>query len=227
MNWNTIDNCIEEKSLLKTEYYQAWSKGELTLDDLRFYAKQYYHLEVMFPRFLSSIHASCDDIAIQQKVLENLNDEQQGENNHRELWLRFAEGLGLTREEVISAPCDPATQKCIDTLMELAKDPNPVVGLSAMYAYESQLPDISVSKIEGLKNFYGIDAQRALEFFHVHHKVDAWHAEQERDMITAMNPDMNLVSAAVEKSCDALCGFLDGVDGATRLARNPQAECCH
>jgi pyrroloquinoline-quinone synthase len=223
MNWNTVDTCIQDKSLLNHEFYIAWSKGMLTLDDLRFYAKQYYALETTFPRLLSRVHSSCEDAQIRQFILENLNDEELGEENHRELWLRFAEGLGLTREEVINAPLHPMTKKCIDELMALAADTDPAVGLSALYAYESQLPAISQSKIDGLKNFYGIEDPRAIQFFEVHKTADVWHAEQEKTAITHLKASMDTVYSAVEKSCDALRTFMDGVDQATRLTR-PCAE---
>lgn len=224
MDWHHIDTCIQNKSLLKTYFYQAWSAGTLTRDDLRHYAKQYYALETTFPRLLSRIHSACENPDIRQCILENLNDEEQGENNHRELWLRFAEGLGLTREEVINAPLHPATKSCIDTLMALAADPNPAVGLSALYAYESQLPAISQSKIDGLKKFYEIDDPRAIQFFEVHNKVDVWHSEQEKNMITTMGATMEDVYPAVEKSCDALWTFMDGVNSTRQAAGT---DCCH
>lgn len=212
MNWDTIETCIQNKSLLKHPFYQAWSEGKLTLDGLRFYAKQYYALETTFPRLLSRIHSSCEDANVRQMILENLNDEEQGTENHRELWLRFAEGLGLTREEVIHAERSPTTQRCINTLMELAADANPAVGLSALYAYESQLPAVSQSKIDGLKRFYNIDDSRAIQFFEVHKKADVWHSEQEKNSITYLRADMKDVYSAVEKSCDALWTFLDGMN---------------
>lgn len=226
MDWQRIDTCIQDKSLLKTRFYLAWSAGTLVLDDLRFYAKQYYALETTFPRLLSRIHSSCENPQVRQGILENLNDEEQGEENHRELWLRFAEGLGLTRAEVIDAPLHPATKSCIDSLMALAADTNPAVGLAALYAYESQLPAISQSKIDGLKSFYDIDDPRAIQFFEVHNKVDVWHSEQEKTMITQMGATMDDVYPAVEKACAALWTFMDGVDQATRQTRDGEG-CCH
>jgi pyrroloquinoline-quinone synthase len=138
-----------------------------------------------------------------------------GAENHPELWLRFVEGLGLTREEVINAPRHSMTQKCIDELMALAADANPAVGLSALYAYESPLPAISQSKIDGLKQFYGINDPRAVNFFEVHKTADVWHSEQEKSAITRMKAAMSDVQLAVEKSCAALWTFMDGVHQAT------------
>ncbi len=230
MQWNLVDACIENNSLLNSKFYQAWSHGELTLDDLRVYAKQYYALETTFPRLLSRIHSACDDARIRRAILNNLNDEEgseEGAVSHPELWLQFAEGLGLTREEVQQAPLYPTTQQCIDTLFELAADPNPAVGLSALYAYESQLPAVSQSKIDGLKRFYGIQDERALQFFEVHKTADVWHSEEERAMIEVLNLPVHEVSAAAKKSCDALLTFLDGVDQVTRQTRQSAMDCCH
>lgn len=228
MNWNDVDACIQQKSLLGHKFYQAWSAGKLTKEDLQFYAKQYYALETTFPRLLSRIHSSCDNPHIRQSILENLNDEERGDENHRELWLRFAEGLGLNREDVINAPLHPATQTCINELMALASDPNPAIGLSALYAYESQLPAVSQSKIKGLQEFYDMNDPRAIKFFDVHTEVDVWHSEQEKAMIAELGTPLREVQAAVEKSCSALLTFLDGVDQSTRQVRlGAEAECCH
>ena len=37
-----VDRLIEERSLLKHPFYQAWQRGDLSLDTLRCYAFQYY-----------------------------------------------------------------------------------------------------------------------------------------------------------------------------------------
>lgn len=226
MDWQAIDMVIDKNSLLKSKFYQAWSKGELTKEDLQHYAGQYYALESTFPRLLSSVHANCEDPSVRQGILENLIDEERGNENHRELWLRFAEGLGLDREEVINAKRDEATQECVDQLMALAKDANPAVGLSALYAYESQFPAVSQSKIDGLKSFYGIDDERTLSFFNVHKEADVWHSEEERKMIEKLGADQETVHKAAEKSTKALLHFLDGVDKVTRLQRVGEDSVC-
>lgn len=227
MDWQVIDDCIAKKSLLKHPYYQAWSQGALTLEDLRSYAGQYYALESTFPRLLSRIHSACDNPSVRQGILENLIDEERDQNNnHLKLWKDFAQGVGAEEEEVTQVKWHPNTERCVQSLLELAANPNPVVGLAALYAYESQLPAISASKIAGLKEFYGIDDPKALRFFEVHNDVDAWHAQQEQTMLTELNATEEGVLNAVEASCDALWTFLDGVH-ATRLERlGVDAEPC-
>ena len=148
---------------------------------------------------------------MRRDILENLVDEERGPESHRELWLRFAEGLGLKREDVLNAPLNEKTKESVRALMELAADPNPVVGLSAMYAYESQLPAISATKIDGLKKFYGFSEPRALRFFEVHKEADVWHSAAEKNLIESSGARLEDVRVSAEKACKALWTFLDGV----------------
>ncbi len=219
MDWKVIDAAIQNKSLLRHDFYQAWSQGDLTLDDLKFYACQYYSLENTIPCLISRTHSLLwDKPEVRKPLLENLVDEELGEPNHRGLWLNFGEGLGLTRADMMQAPLHPLTRACIDSLLQLVAT-DPVEGLSALYAYESQLPEISKAKIAGLKQHYGIEEPETLRFFEVHKELDVWHAEQEKTMLESLGATESKVLASAEASCDALWGFLDGVDQSTRQMR--------
>lgn len=225
MDWKTIDARVEELSMLKHPFYKAWSAGMLTKDDLRYYAKQYYALENEFPRLLSRIHSSCEDAAVRREILENLVDEERGPENHRELWLRFAEGLGVAREEVLAAEPSEATRDAVRALRELAADPEPAVGLCALYAYESQLPRVSEAKLDGLKKLYGIDDERTTRFFEVHREADVWHSEAEKRIVSGSGLPLEKARAAAESAASALLRFLDGVDAETRLKRGAACAC--
>src|ERR1700675_4880885 len=97
---DNIDNDIAEKHLLKHPFYLAWTRGELSREALSDYARQYYHHVAAFPTYLSAVHANCEDQATRKQVLGNLNDEEAGSPNHPDLWLKFAEGLGLEPADV-------------------------------------------------------------------------------------------------------------------------------
>ncbi|WP_412707465.1 iron-containing redox enzyme family protein [Candidatus Rickettsia kedanie] len=70
----------------------------------KIYAKEYYHHVTAFPRYISAIHSKCSDIQARQILLGNLIEEEQGEENHPELWKRFAEGLSCLRNQLTSEP---------------------------------------------------------------------------------------------------------------------------
>src|SRR5213594_3187159 len=97
---NEIDNDIAAKHLLKHPFYLAWTRGELTRQALTDYARQYYHHVAAFPTYLSTVHAKCDDQHTRKQLLNNLIDEETGSPNHAELWLQFAEALGVSHTDI-------------------------------------------------------------------------------------------------------------------------------
>src|SRR5213592_2806971 len=178
-----IDALIAERSLLKHPFYTKWQAGELTLDSLKGYACQYYHHVLQFPRYVSGTHANCADLADRQELLENLVEEEQGPNNHPELWLRFGEALGLKRDDMTSAQPLPETLDMDQTFTRITKDSPFISGIAALYAYESQVPEVAGTKMEGLKRFYGIDDPQGLKFFIVHHSLDVEHSKVTRNLV--------------------------------------------
>ncbi|MGZ8710774.1 MAG: thiaminase II/PqqC family protein, partial [Thermoanaerobaculia bacterium] len=95
-----LDASIASRHLLDHPFYQRWTAGTLTREELRDYAGQYFHYAMAFPTFISAMHQHTDDLAVRQMLLENLVEEERGAENHPELWLRFCESLGLDREDV-------------------------------------------------------------------------------------------------------------------------------
>jgi pyrroloquinoline-quinone synthase len=209
-----IDSLIEERGLLKHPFYTKWQAGELTLDALKGYACQYYHHVLQFPTYVSGAHANCDDLPDRQELLENLVEEEQGPNNHPELWLRFGEALGLTREDMIDSTPLPETTNLITTYRRLTKDSPFIGGIAALYAYESQVPEVAGTKMAGLKQFYGISDPHGLKFFIVHNSLDVEHSKVTRNLVakygeTAEAEEQAL--GAVDEATTALNTFLDGV----------------
>ena len=93
------------------------AQGTLPVEAIQEYTRQYYAFESAFPRLLSAIHSRTDDPVVRQSILDNLWDEEHGEVNHAELWLRFAEGMGVEREDVRGAEANDGTQALIDDLL--------------------------------------------------------------------------------------------------------------
>src|SRR5438128_1760972 len=210
---NKIDNDIVEKHLLKHPFYLAWTRGELSKEALADYARQYYHHVAAFPTYLSAVHAKCDDQATRKQLLSNLIDEEAGSPNHPELWLKFAEGLGVSDVDARSTKRQPETKNLIDTFRSLCRGESTAQGLAALYAYESQIPAICESKIDGLKKHYGFTDPEHYRYFAIHIKADREHAAAERKMLSAYidNHNFESVKASVNRILDALWEMLSGV----------------
>jgi pyrroloquinoline-quinone synthase len=208
-----IDNDIAEKHLLKHPFYLAWTRGELSKEALTDYARQYYHHVAAFPTYLSAVHAKCEDQATRKQLLNNLVDEEAGSPNHPDLWKQFAKGLGVEDVDLAKTEKQPETENLIDTFRSVCGDRSTVEGLAALYAYESQIPAICESKIDGLKKHYGFTNPEHYEYFSVHIEADREHSAAERKMLSAYIDNQNIdnVRASVRRVLDALWEMLSGV----------------
>lgn len=206
-----LDAMIEDRHLLTHPFYAKWVAGTLPTAALQDYARQYYAFESEFPRFLSAIHSRAERADVRQAVLENLWDEEHGPENHAELWLRFAESVGISREDVPDAPRNAGTERLVRTYRDAAT--SVVGGVAAIHAYEAQVPRVARAKIDGLRAHYGVGSGRGLRFWEVHETLDVEHAEAERGILadlSAAEPETAERSTAA--ALDAWWGFLDAVD---------------
>ncbi len=208
-----LETRIQERHLLRHPFYQAWSAGRLSLSALQEYSKQYYRQVEAFPTYVSAVHANCPLLSIRQQLLENLMEEERGADNHPELWLRFAEALGVRRDEVAAATPLPETTALLQTFRLLTRERSYLAGTAALLAYEAQVPEVAAAKIDGLRRFYGIDDARGLAFFRVHLQADRFHAETARQILRKhLTPEgAGEVVSACEQALDTLWGMLDGV----------------
>ena len=210
-----IDDLINRHHLLNHSFYKAWNAGELSKETIREYAAQYFQHVSMFPRYLSSIHSNCDQIKTRQLLLENLNEEEKGKENHPELWMRFAEGMGNTRDIVNETNPIKETKELVETFTRLSKSEKYHIGLAALYCYESMQPEISETKKDGLQKFYGIKDEDTLKFFTVHMHADKWHRKIVRNIIKKVADSKSKqkeITNSVETALGALNNFLTGME---------------
>ncbi len=171
-----INTIIKERHLLTHMFYQRWQKGKVSMEVLREYAKQYYHYEAALPSFLSCALDHLSDGPAKDAVSQVLADESSHPKPHTELWLDFAAGLGLSGDEVTSAPATPRTTNLVETYRSLCNRGSEEA-LGALYAYEAQIPEVAKTKGEGLRKFYDVTDESALKFFDLHSTMDVHHAE--------------------------------------------------
>ena len=208
-----IDDDIARKHLLKHAFYLAWVRRELSKEALADYARQYYHHVAAFPMYLSAVHANCEDQNTRKQLLANLIDEEAGSPNHPELWLNFAESLGVSEVDVRNTTREPETKNLIDTFRSVCLDESTAEGLAALYAYESQIPAICESKIDGLKKHYGFTNPEHYQYFTVHIEADREHSDTERKLLSRYvnNRNFGSVKESVNRVLDALWEMLSGV----------------
>jgi len=197
-----IDRIIEERSLLKHPFYQAWSDGKLTRESLAGYSKEYYQLVKAVPIFMAQL---------MDHVPESLHDEfnfnQQEEFSHISLWERFAGGLGVSYEELNNHEGLYTTNHAISGMHTLMS--SFVSGSAAMYALEKEIPKISQTKLEGLAEFYGLTSEDVTEYFKQHTEADIRHATSWQKIIEQSSGYDNDIIHTAKKSISSQNLLLD------------------
>lgn len=206
-----IDAAIAEKSLLKHPFYQDWQAGKLTPESLQVYAAQYYKHVEAFPKHLRVLAERADE-SLKSVVLENLAEEENPARPHPKLWRDFAGALGVSEEVVASSPSLPGTQHVVQKFQEICAKRSVAEAVAALYAYESQVPEIATTKIDGLKRFYGITEPKGLAYFEVHEEADKAHRAAWREWLEAnANGNDGQILKSTNEALDALRGALSAV----------------
>lgn len=212
--WAQVEKMVGEYDLLRHPFYQAWTAGELRIEDLRRYATDYYQQVSAFPTYLSALHSRLPDGELRRAVLHNLCEEEIAGTAHSDLWLDFAEGMGASRDAVRTSPASPHMRELTYTFREIASQRSPLAALGAFYAYESQVARIAGLKAQGLKDFYGADGDTRA-YFELHATQDARHSRVWAEQIDAGLDGNEAASeelySTVREAARALWKSLDGI----------------
>jgi pyrroloquinoline-quinone synthase len=215
-----LEERIQPFDLLCHPFYKAWSAGELTREDLRAYAEDYYpHVEA-FPGYLAQLGVRLEEGELRRAILANMTDEKGGEDSfgepersHSELWLDFVEGVGGRRVRKRRPVAE--VRNLIAWFQQVASEGTPEEALAAFYAYESQVPRVAQEKNRVLRELYGAD-ERARGYFTLHATADVFHAQVWRSQLekrVAANPQTaEKALAAAETAAKALWAVLDAFE---------------
>src|SRR5579863_9238441 len=214
---------IAKYDLLCHPFYKAWSAGQLTREDLREYAQDYYHHVEAFPSYLAALGMRLEAGELRDAVLANMSDEKGLEGGrgreavpHSELWLDFAEGMGSSRNLEWHSPVREICQ-LIRYFHGVASEGSPEEALAAFYVYESQVPRIAREKERGLRDMYAAD-DKTCGYFALHTTADVYHSNVWRKQLEnrlAENPAAAEAALVVaEKTARMLWQALDGIEAA-------------
>jgi len=206
-----VESALSGRRLLSHPYYERWSRGELSIEDLREYAGQYRHVEAALPSWLVTIRDSTTNEVVRGSVQRNLDDEAGGTVTHVQLFDGFVRALG--------APSRPPTGSTVDLLESNGRlsASSTSAGLAALLAYEVQSPEISASKAAGLRAHYGL-GDAAVAFWDTHADVDGDHAAWTVDALEEAGASPEEVRVAARQAADAWWGFLDEREAVSRTA---------
>ena len=206
-----LNKKLDEYHLLKHPFYKSWNEGKLTREIIKDYAEQYYQHVKAFPRYISATHSLCENLEKRRILLENLQDEEKKGADHPRLWKNFALAIGADVEKIEEVKKYDFTKELIDNFFKNARS-SYAEGLGSLYTYERQVPEIADTKIRGLKNHYGVNSKKGLEFFEVHKEADVYHREACEKLLDGLSKkEQDKAEKAALSTAKYLWNFLSGM----------------
>ena len=197
--WERIEAARQQWNVLEHPFYQRWSAGELSREELARYSGQYRHAVEAVAEVSATIAAGAPERS-------DLRDHADEEAAHVELWDGFVRAAGGD----VAAEPTAETRECVG---EWTADRGLVANLSRLYAIESGQPAISRTKREGLLERYGFEDGAGTAYFRVHETRDVEHAAEARELIAELagEADADTLVAEAEAAFRANWRLLDGV----------------
>jgi pyrroloquinoline-quinone synthase len=185
-----IDEARRRWDVLKHPFYERWECGELTREELAFYAGEYRHAVVALAR---------------AAAVAGDGEHVREEAEHVALWDDFA--------AAVEAPLDRQPTRETSNCAEAWSPAERFQALAVLYAVESAQPAISRTKLSGLVEHYGFGPDEpAGEYFRLHAERDVEHARAARAALDDAPPGrVAELAAAAERALEANWRLLDGV----------------
>ncbi|MGF7236954.1 MAG: iron-containing redox enzyme family protein [Frankia sp.] len=201
-----LDADINKSPAVVNDFFAAFAEGAFGVDDLRFYADQYYLYIRTFPQILAGLSSRVSDEGIRRELAKTVVSELGGSQGevHFKLFEKAIAPLGITVTPIDQATHIPEAVALVEGIKELFFNDSVEAALGGHYTIEqSGLPMIS-SFYEGFRGFPESDYE-SMEYFYLHLLVEHEHVEW--------------IRAAVERAIGDGQTLLDIRRGALRMAQ--------
>jgi pyrroloquinoline quinone (PQQ) biosynthesis protein C len=169
------------ESLRGSRFLSRCLAGSVSPRELQRFVSQHYHYSRNFTRYLCALISNLSEERDRRALIDNLFEEmgKSATESHVELYRRMMSVLLPPGEP---PPPLPATQALIETMLECARSPRPMVGLGALcLGAEAIVPEVYAAIVNGFRAVG--EPHEHLHFFTLHIECDDDHARTMRDII--------------------------------------------
>lgn len=168
------------KQRVNHPFVKAVCAGTATMEQIRRWALQDYQFRSAVPRIAMLRYLACTDPEIAPQLFEVVEEETRGllpgSAGHADMFIEFAESIGVTRQELENAELRPATAAHL-YYAELIIHTLPwFVVMAAQVGAEGTFPPAVAALGQGFMKQYGMKPE-AVRFFTVHAEADEEHGK--------------------------------------------------
>lgn len=194
---------------------RAMAAGELSRDELRAFAAQYFQLVDALPRFVSTVHSvTISHPEIRRTLLNLLVPLELKPPSIADLWLQTCASLGLFSDSIRCAEPNVSTSVCLADFEYLCQS-GCAQGLAALYAWISRLPRTCRIMQQAMLEHYDLNGGPGVQYF----EVVGFQAESHvRSLCAALVALLDEYPDAAPSAVDAATGAIAAVEGMYRGA---------
>ena len=194
-------------------------RGELTPQEIRAWVANRWYYQASLPRKDAAILANCPLPEVRRRWIGRIvyqDGAREGEGG-LEAWLRLAEAVGLTREEVIAERhVAPGVRFATDAYVTFARE-RPWVEAVAASLTELFSPDLMRDRVAAMRRHYSWIDPAGYAYFESRTSAAAGDAEVGLDLVLThcrTQAEQDAAQEALAFKCDVLWALLDSIEHA-------------
>ncbi len=206
-----IDAFLADRDPSQQPVLAAIAAGDLSRDELRAFATQYFHLVDALPRFVTAVHSvTIDHPGIRRTLLNVVVPMEMRPPSIADLWLQTCAAIGLFSDTVRSGDPAVSTSACLGDFDYLCHS-GTAQGLAALYAWMTRLPQACRIQQRALAEHYDLANGPGVEYFEVVGFQAQSHARALRGALATLLEQYPEAGAAAIESATAAVIAVEGL----------------
>ena len=181
---------VLQHGAINNSYLTRFRNGDLTGEEFRRFALEFYNFARFFPKILVSQLINTEDEAVADEltnVLYSELGEGHAKKRHELLFRNFLRSVGIDIHEAISRPMLPSTQEYIEGMERLYSSRNHARALGASFGLENMAISMWDHLLPGLAHLREARySAMDMTYFQFHRELEGTHEEAMKKAVAAM-----------------------------------------